>query len=933
MEHHRERARGASSRSDRWTAGAGVLPSDRLTAVVDAAIAATIFFVPFLMGGRQALGQFALVLLAVVAGLAWAVRAILKPSTWRPTWALAIFALGAGLPVLQIVPLPPGLHQRLSPETSHLLPLWQPGGVVELGAWQCLSLTPAETVAGLVVFLAYAVLFFVVVQRIDGMGDVERLLRWCAAAAAAMAAFGLAQFFWSNGKFFWFYEHPNSDTYSRVKGAFTCRNHFAQFLALGIGPLVWWMQHQQYRRTKRKEKGQLTEKSLRKFRVRLVLAALAAALTVLACLMSLSRGGNIAMLVAAAVVTGVCYRASAVGGRWVALVAGGGLLIVGLLTVSTVGDVESRLNTLLCGSLDEVDQNGGRRNIWTANLRGFRLFAPLGTGVGSHCEVYETYFDAPLDTNSEFTHAENSYLQVALESGVAGLTLAAAAIVLCASWCLGGLRRAKSNRAFIALGAIAAGLLANAVHAAVDFTWYVPGCMVVVVVLAAAALRARQLAGDRAAAGRHSLPLPRRAAWVAAVATILFGGWMIGNRFGPVVAEPAWQGHLIAGRAAKLDLPGAEDRDEESVRKAKWARINILRQRVEDLEHVVRWQPNHLRAHFELANARLRLFDAIQAVSENRMSLVDIREAVQRSKFGSRPAIEAWLAKAVGGHWIHLAEALEHARLGLALSPLHGEGYLLLADLCFLEAANPTVQAAYVEQALRARPYDGDVLLVVAKQALRAGDVPAWLDHAHRSFSAGKQHQQRILSELVAGAPAEGVGAMIDFLMREFQPQREAVRAMYVAALQFEAPERFTLYPPEEQPVAFQAIRVQLAPLRLYYAQACEAEAQTAEGGDAVNLLLDAQRCYSELADTAKAVACLRRALRIDANHYEVHYQLAARLIDQQEFAEAQTHLQWCLYRKPDEQRLERRFKEALRGKMDQEAGIMADRVPPTRWY
>ena len=49
------------------------------------------------------------------------------------------------------------------------------------------------------------------------------------------------EFFLGNGKFFWFYEHPFSTTYDAVKGSFTNRNHFADFIAVGIGPWIWWI--------------------------------------------------------------------------------------------------------------------------------------------------------------------------------------------------------------------------------------------------------------------------------------------------------------------------------------------------------------------------------------------------------------------------------------------------------------------------------------------------------------------------------------------------------------------------------------------------------------------------------------------------------------------------------------------------------------------
>ena len=130
-----------------------------------------------------------------------------------------------------------------APRTAELLPLWnhEPGPAA-LGAWSYVSFTPSETKGGLVLFLDFIFVFFVVVQRIGSLEDVERLLRWCAVAAVGMALFGIVQLLASNGKFFWVYQHPFAPTSDAAKGSFANRNHFAQFLALGIGPLLWWLQ-------------------------------------------------------------------------------------------------------------------------------------------------------------------------------------------------------------------------------------------------------------------------------------------------------------------------------------------------------------------------------------------------------------------------------------------------------------------------------------------------------------------------------------------------------------------------------------------------------------------------------------------------------------------------------------------------------------------
>ena len=214
--------------------------------IIDGGLAGVIFLLPFVMGGRHPLGQLILVALAVVTALAWAIRQSLCPHpVWRPTWVLALISAGVILIMLQTIPLP----QRYSNCSRQARQISCRCGMPHsriphrLGRWHTISFAPEETRASLVLSLSYGLLFFVTVQRIKTIEDVERLLRWCAISAMCMAVFGLVQYLAGNGKFFWFYTHPFSNTFDGVKGSFANKNHFAHFLALGVGPLIWWLLH------------------------------------------------------------------------------------------------------------------------------------------------------------------------------------------------------------------------------------------------------------------------------------------------------------------------------------------------------------------------------------------------------------------------------------------------------------------------------------------------------------------------------------------------------------------------------------------------------------------------------------------------------------------------------------------------------------------
>jgi len=872
-----------------------------LLQAVDGGLAGAIFIVPLLMGGRHALGQLALVVLAVATASAWTLRQCLRSeATWRPVWPALLLVAGAVLLVVQIVPLPPAVLKAVAPHTAEILPLWNSPeeSAARLGPWQNISLTPAATRAALVLLLAYGLLFVVTVQRIHAVEDVERLLRCCALSAVLMAAFGLVQLLTSNGKFFWFYAHLFSTTRGVAKGSFTNKNHFAQFLALGIGPLIWWLQE-----TLRRARGGQTAAAETPVPARHArplaanLLALALAVTLLAGLLSLSRGGVAIMFLAAGICTAVCYRASSVGKRFVISLAAAGLLIGGALAIFGYDRVSDRLSDLSSGSLERLDRSSGRRAIWAAIAHAVPQFPLFGSGVGSMREVYPMYLQSPPVEGIEYTHAENCYLQVALETGATGLALILSGIGWCACWCVAGLRSAVPTRLKVCTGAVAGSLAAAAAHALVDFVWYVPACVAIVAILAACALRLRQLGAS--AAGKARLPAVRRpVALAAAVVVLLAGFWMIEGRIGPAVAESLWDQYQIAKTASQVE---AGEVSQGTSRRAHAARM-ALRERQEKLiaalEQVVRWQPDHARAHLELAECYLRLFDLAQMSAENAMSLGNVRDAAMQSQFASREALDDWMARAVGDQRAHLDRALRHARQALCLCPLQGKAYTYLAELCFLDGSGTSCKKACVEQAVRVRPFDGAVLYAAATEAWLDGDTAQWLDYLHRAFRSGRAQQRQLIEDLVSHSSPEGVEPMIDFIIAQFQPDVVGLRFLHASCLRRVGPER-------------------LVALRRYYAQAAEAEARTLSRERAAAAWLEAQRLYAELYDAPQALDCARSALACDPNSYEVRYALASCLIEQELFDEAEPHLRWCLQRKPDSAELESKFKAALKGRLD----------------
>ncbi len=564
--------------------------------------------------------------------------------------------------------------------------------------------------------------------------------------------------------------------------------------------------------------------------------ALALAVVLFAGLMSLSRGGMAALFIAALVSAAVGCLASAATGRFLGIMLAACLVIGAALSVFGLDDVGRRLETLTHGKAEQNEWSGGRITLWTSVAGAIPDYFWFGAGAGSFNEVYPIYSDGALNESIEFTHAENSYLQVLLETGASGLGLALACLVLWCSWCVAGWK--GSERLKICAGAIAGALAAGTAQALVDFVWYVPACVAIMAILAACALRVSQFAAPRTIDVQPA-PMRRLAAVTAAIVLMLAGAWMIHNRIGPASAQPYWEQYLITLQANYPGQPPADNTDSSAGHNAGTAAVGRENKLIGCLENAVYWQPTHSSAHLALAEAHLRLFDKLQANSPNPMTLINIRDAALDSDFSSPQALSDWLARALGDHWIHLDAALRHTRQALSLCPLQGRGYIYLGKISFLEGKKSLTKQACIAQALRVRPFDGAVVCAAAAEALLEGDMQRWLELSKRGFRCGPAYQRELICNLVANVPSEGIQPMIDFIITQFQPDLEGLQSLYAACSKRVDAEL-------------------LVPLCQYQALRAEFEARNRKDPGALAIWLEAQRLHTQLNDGPQALQCAR---------------------------------------------------------------------------
>ncbi len=887
----------------------------RLLHVVDAALAGCIFLVPLLLGGRSAVGHFSLTALAATAASVWWLRQSLVPRQyWRRSAAHLLLVAAILLLLLQLAPMPAGWLEQASPKVAELLPLWSADASAGLPAWNRVSLAPAQTRNALVLFLAYALIFWVTVQRIRSLEDVEQFLRWVAYAVVGMSLFGLLQYVANNGKFFWVYQDPFATTEDGVKGAFTNRNHFAHFLALGIGPVIWWVQDAM-RRMAGRHNGSFRLRSVQHRSANMLLALRIAALATvfLALLMNGSRGGALAAGAAALLTVAVCHRAGAVRGKFALGLTAVALLLGGFLLLGDEDSMGGRLETVASGSIEQIDNGEGRRTIWNATLAAIPDFARLGSGVGTFREVYPLYM--PHQTgHTIYTHAENGYLQLFLETGIPGVVLLALAILIGLFWTGRGLWKANSSRSFVAIGALASAMLASLVHSGVDFVWYVPGCLVLTLILAACISRASQFShdGDRRQRDRFLLPAP--VAWLAAPLVLALGTWMVASQAAPMLAASHWNHFQRLQRAVYLNPITVEAPSQEGVfpadpaeiarneeiarREARATALENERKMAAELTKTVRQDPDNAEARLALAESYMRLFEFAQDNAINRMSPSQIRDAALRADYSSPEELEEWLSRAVGKQYQYLRMSLNHTKAGLQLCPLMGEGYLNLAEVYFLDC-NPKVETwNYVDQALQVRPYQGTVLFHAGCEAALAERLDEALDLWTRSWEAGPIYQRQVIDWTLDQLGVEAI-------LAQFQPDLNMLRYMNLRC---------------QSDVDSSRQRSVLEAIVNAVHEEVQAELAEGRGDAACELWLEAMSACEQLMRPNDAVACAQQAVDCNPHSFDARYRLGFLLSDLGRFKEAEDHLVWCNRTNPGLNKLKRRLKDVSRALLDPES-------------
>jgi O-antigen ligase len=458
------------------------LPAADLSKAAPAVLVTLVVLSPWPFGSAHPRTTQAIALVTLVAALVLLIALGRRaPSSPRSVLApLVGLWLLAGL---QLVPFPQSVLEGLAPGPSAV---WYPGdpvaaGVLGSGAHP-LSVHPEATTRWLAFATGLGVLALLAAPALKERRALVRVAVVTVSGGVLVAVYGLLARVLFHDKLYGLLTVPTLAPF----GPFVSKNHFAGYvemaacLAVGLatgladeakrgpGRLLGWLDSPRA--------------------ARVVFAGGAAGVLALAVPVSLSRGGTVSLAagLVAFVLVRIATRRRAEGSRRALAVAGAALLVAGVgLALVLPPEARSRVTTLT------RTQGGGpdpfRLGVWRDALRLAASSPLVGSGLGAFEDALPPFKTGAGDLRVE--HAENDYVELLAEGGVAAGALAG---LLIAAALVGGLRsvRDEPHRAAqgIRAGALA-GVAALLVHSAFDFNLRIPSNALLFVLLVAIVLR------------------------------------------------------------------------------------------------------------------------------------------------------------------------------------------------------------------------------------------------------------------------------------------------------------------------------------------------------------------------------------------------------------------------------------------------------------
>ncbi len=339
------------------------------------------------------------------------------------------------------------------------------------------------TYTHLLLYAAYGMLAFVVTQTLRRSSHFEMMANLLTGYGAVVAVFAVLQGLSSNGKLYWIVKSAQGGA---IYGPYVNRNHYAGLMEM-LTPFPLVLVASRFTDLNRK-----------------ILITVIAALMAGSIFLAGSRGGMVAFVVQMVVLGVLLVGKREAGWKKPVLLGVFLLLVMGVVVWAGTNEVTQRVVSISSEARGEI--NGGVRFTIDRDCLHMFLKKPLmGWGLGTFPVVYPEF--RSFYTTFFVNQAHNDYLQLLVETGVAGFCIAVWFLVLL-------FRQATSkldNWTQTATGAVTVaamlGCIGMLIHSFFDFNLQIPANAALFYALCGIAASAPLLESRRrrVARRRHSL--------------------------------------------------------------------------------------------------------------------------------------------------------------------------------------------------------------------------------------------------------------------------------------------------------------------------------------------------------------------------------------------------------------------------------------------
>ncbi|MEE2940802.1 MAG: O-antigen ligase family protein [Planctomycetota bacterium] len=687
----------------------------RVDHVLEGLIYLFIAYLPLAFGGVMPASKVVIIAASSLIAAVFAVRCVSEPAA--PVIVsrafLPLFGL-VGVALLQLVPLPAAILERVSPAAASAWAELAAARGVEFERGT-LSLYPRGTQADITVLLAGTILVVVGATLFRRRDFFKRLLATIALVSLSVALIGLVQIILGAENIYWYFESAGLKT----SGPFAHYGHYSEFLNLGIGCALGYLLIHTAQSARSSVIGvkQIVGRSGTGALLPRVLFAFCI-IGAIAIVMSTSRNGLMSLVVGAGASAALMQGTRRVEGIGWPVVIAAFVALAGLLALG-IDPVLRRFEETFA---DPIDTFAVRADLLRDTASMVAAFPLFGAGLGAYWVAFPGYDTSSRAGTAE--HAENQYIETLAELGLVGGLLAFAFVGMVL---LGLLRTIASSRRRTDLGlfGLVFAFTAIAFHSLTDFGMEIPAVGLTVALLCGASIA-------------RSQGTPRLTPRVRFLTAALSAGTGIALITGLSPAFSAADAHR-AGRAAEFlraDLRATGGLGDEG-------------------QHVSLVALTEEAAGADPGSIELRFWAAFSRWSEAVARHRGFDPVTPPATAATAPELEG-LARAT----------VEELLLAAELAPTHGPTWAVAGQLQAIwlapdaEAAGPASPPADAggDWILRGRalaPHDPQVCLAAAFELFRRGEDAQALAELERAISVGAPASSIIdLLAIDLGSPA-----------------------------------------------------------------------------------------------------------------------------------------------------------------------------------